>query len=141
MQGLAAIVPINLGQAYVCRQLSAAGLSATYVVLYVMASFCLATGAFHPESSHDGQRHQHDHHHHEPRPVREPSSSSAAVTPDLCDFALRVLSTPLWHALPALPIAVLTTPTRVPVELPFTAFSIAAVNSIRAPPEGPLDVA
>jgi hypothetical protein len=69
------------------RQTCATGIVSAYSLTYLLASLCLATGAFHPAppASHHHESHSHDHHHDAP---------SDARGLDICDFALQILLTP-----------------------------------------------
>ena len=72
------------------RHACATGIVSAYSLAYLLASLCLATGAFHPSVNapsaserHDPQAH--DHHHDAP---------SNARWLDICDFALQAILAP-----------------------------------------------
>ena len=69
------------------RYACATGIVSAYSLAYLLASLCLATGAFHPAppASYHHDAHAHDHHHDAP---------SDAGWLDICDFALQMLLTP-----------------------------------------------
>ena len=139
MQSISAILPIDQSRAWSFQKLCAAGLSAMYVILYLMASLCLATGVFHPDTAHESAHHPHDHHHHDHGPVHE--SSPAAATPDVCDVVLQALMTPLWRLAPTMPVSALSSPMQVPADALYLPLYITTVNTIRAPPRRLCDVA
>lgn len=82
---------------YRLRYAFALGIGFSYGVTYLLVSWCLATGVFHPstDTSHASHHHHHDghaHHHH----AEHDSSSSDTSWADICDFALQVLLTSAW---------------------------------------------
>jgi hypothetical protein len=77
-----------------CLRLACAlGTGCTYGFTYLLVSWCLATGVFHPStdtspaSHHHAGAHPHDHHH-------ETSSDPSWL--DICRFALQILLTSVW---------------------------------------------
>ena len=114
------------------RRVYALSLSATYGLLLLLASFCVATGIFHVKAPHDAHHHHagSDAHHH-----TAPDAHHASPVPDICDIVhqvctslvLSVVSLPTL-ALPQGPALVETAPSLV-ASTPLTAFSI------RSPPE------
>ena len=114
------------------RRLGALSLSATYVVLLLLASFCVATGIFHAEVPHDV------HHHHagsEAHRHTPPDAHHTAPVPDICDMVHQVCSAlVLW----TVPLPTLTLPPGpVPVQTvrSFVDSLSPSPCCIRAPPE------
>lgn len=130
MQSNSAKLPRFGRRACVCQSLGAAGLSAMYVSLYCLASFCLATGAFHPDDPLERPHHSHHHQH-----QHDPSTQPGAAVPDVCDFALQIVSTPLWYFAPALPVMAFWRQTQVLADASGLPLYLTIVNTIRAPPE------
>jgi len=75
------------------QRLCALTLCATSLLLYLLASLCLATGFFH----HVTPSQAHHHHHHGPD-AHQPSR-----LPDICDFAQQALTTTVVAPVPLLP--------------------------------------
>jgi hypothetical protein len=84
----------SLGSSPRRRWFCALGLSASYSVLYVFASLCLATGVFHPEAR---DHHAHPHHDHSAHEHGASESHPLPALPDICDFTLQVLMTVMWQ--------------------------------------------
>ena len=112
------------------RQTCAAGIVSAYSLAYLLASLCLATGAFHPTvtappASHHHDAHAHDHQHDVP---------SDTHWLDICDFALQMLLTPA--SLPAPDSIAVGGPSEALRGLDHDAIpaSLPADLSIRSPP-------
>ncbi len=80
------------------RDACALGIGFSYVLTYLLVSWCLATGAFHaatdtPHTSHHHEDAHAQHHHHD-----TPSSERSWV--DICDVALQVLLASAWFPSP-----------------------------------------
>ena len=108
----------SLGSSRRRRWFCALGLSASYSVLYLFASLCLATGLLHPEAR---DHHAHSHHNHSAHAHRASESHPIPALPDMCDFTLQALMTvmgqgpytphftllqaqPQWDTMPAAPV-------------------------------------
>ncbi len=91
------------------RRLCALSLSATYSVLLLLASLCIATGMFHAEAPPDA------HHHHAGSAAHHhaaPDAHHASAVPDICDIVHQACTAlVLWTvllptlALPQSPVA------------------------------------
>ena len=113
------------------RRLCALSLSATYSVLLLLASLCIATGMFHAEAPPDAHHHHAGsaaHHHH------APDAHHASAVPDICDIVHQVCTAlVLWTVL--LPrLALPQSP--VPIQLLRSCVDSTPSSpfSIRAPP-------
>ena len=113
------------------RRLCALSLSATYSVLLLLASLCIATGMFHGATPPDA----HHHHagsaaHHHAAPDAPPASS----VPDICNIVHQVCTAlVLWTVL--LPtLALPQSPSPVQIVRSFVDCTPPSPCSIRAPP-------
>ena len=113
------------------RWLGALSLSATYGVLVLLASLCVATGLFHGQMPHAAHHHQAGSaaHHHGP-----PDTHHASPVPDLCDLVHQVCTALVLWSVP-LPMLTLS-PRLLPVPLvhSFVNALPSSPCSIRAPP-------
>lgn len=109
----------------------ALGLSMTYGVLYLFASVCLATGAFHPDSP-DNTHHHHDASHHQSD--ANPHDTSASL-PDICDVALQALTTTAVHTVHLPSLVLPPGETLAPALYPVVLAESGVSPSIRAPPD------
>ena len=113
------------------RRLCALSLSATYSVLLLLASLCIATGMFHVAAPPDA----HHHHagsaaHHHAAPDAHPTSP----VPDLCDLVHQVCTAlVLWTVLPPT-LALPQSPVQVQIVRSFVDSTPSSPFSIRAPP-------
>jgi hypothetical protein len=113
------------------RRLGALSLSATYSVLLLLASLCMATGVFHaeaPPAAHHHQAGSAAHHH------AAPDAHRASPVPDICDIVHQVCTAlVLWAVI----LPTLGLPQRpVPVQIVCSRVDStpSARFSIRAPP-------
>src|SRR2546422_1416706 len=113
------------------RWLGALSLSATYGVLVLLTSLCVATGLLHVQAPHDG------HHHHagsEASHHLPPNAHHASPVPDLCDLVHQVCTALVLWSVP-LPTRTLS-PSLLPVPLVHSLVNALPPSplSIRAPP-------
>jgi hypothetical protein len=113
------------------RWLGALSLSATYGVLVLLASVCVATGLLHGQAPHEGHHHHTgaDAHHHAP-----PDAHPASPVPDLCDLVHQVCTALVLWSVP-LPILAWS-PRFLPIALVHRVVNALPPTpcSIRAPP-------
>jgi hypothetical protein len=113
------------------HRLCALSLSATYSVLLLLASLCVATGMFHAAAPPDVHHHHADsaaHHH------AAPDAHHASTVPDVCDIVHQACTAlVLWTVL--LPTLALSQ-SAVPVQIvrSFVDSTSSSPFSIRAPP-------
>ena len=113
------------------RRLCALSLSATYSVLLLLASLCVATGMFHAEAPPDAHQHHAGpaaHHH------AAPDAHHASAVPDICDIVHQACTAlVLWTVL--LPtLALPQSPVPVQIVPRFVDSTPSSSFSIRAPP-------
>ena len=113
------------------HRLCALSLSATYGVLLLLASLCIATGVFHAEAPPDA------HHHHAGSAAHHhatPDAHHASPVPDICDIVHQACTAlVLWTVvLPTL--ALLQSPVPVQIVHSFVDSTPPSPFSIRAPP-------
>jgi hypothetical protein len=113
------------------RRLCALSLSATYSVLLLLASLCIATGIFHAEAPPEA------HHHHGASAAHQhavPDAHHASHVPDICDIVHQVCTAlVLWSVL--LPVLALPqNPVSVQIVLSRVDSTPASPFSSRAPP-------
>ena len=113
------------------RRLCALSLSATYSVLLLLASLCIATGMFHAEAPPDA------HHHHAGSAAHHhtaPETHRASTVLDICDIVHQACTAlVLWTVL--LPrFALPQSPVTVQIVLSFVDSTPSSPFSIRAPP-------
>ena len=113
------------------RWLGALSLSATYGVLLLLSSVCVATGILHVQAPHD-EHHHHagsEAHHHAP-----PDTHPSSPVPDLCDLVHQVCTA---LVLGSVPLPTLTLSPRLP-PIPLVHSFVNTLPpspfSIRAPP-------
>jgi hypothetical protein len=113
------------------HRLCALSLSATYSVLLLLASLCMATGVFHAEAPPDAHYHHAGsaaHHH------AAPDAHHASPVPDICDIVHQVCTAlVLWTVL-LLTLALPQRPVSVPMVCDRVDSTPSAHFSIRAPP-------
>jgi hypothetical protein len=113
------------------RWLGALSLSATYGMLWLLASLCVATGLFHGQALPDVHQHHAGSaaHHHAP-----PDARHASPVPDLCDLVHQVCTALILWSVP-LPTLTLS-PRLLPVPLVYSFVNAfpSSPFSIRAPP-------
>ena len=113
------------------RWLGALSLSATYGVLVLLASVCVATGLLHEQAPHDEHHHHAGSHAHQHVP---PDTHPASPLPDICDLVHQVcMALALW----SVPLPTLTlSPRLLPVPLVHSFLHAHAPSplNIRAPP-------
>ena len=113
------------------RRLCALSLSATYSVLLLLASLCIATGMFHAEAPPDA------HHHHAGSVAHrhtDPDAHHASAVPDICDIVHQACTAMvLWTVL--LPtLALPQSPAPVQIVRSHVDSTPSSPCSIRAPP-------
>jgi hypothetical protein len=114
------------------RRLCALSLSATYSVLLVLASLCVATGLFHAAAPHGTHHHHADsaaaHHH------AAPDARHASPVPDICDIVHQVCTTLVLWAVPLPTLTLSSGPAPVKTVCSFVDSLLPSSCSIRAPP-------
>lgn len=102
-----------------------------YCALYLFASLCLATGMFHPESSHIAHHTHTDHesHHH-----TDQHGQRTMFPPDVCDFILCVMTTTVWHSTSVPSVSLFRGRLVSPAMQATPGVQVAEWRCIRAPP-------
>jgi hypothetical protein len=113
------------------RWLCALSLSATYGVLLLLASLCVATGLFHVQAPHD------EHHHHagsDAHPHPSPDAHPAPPIPDICDLVHQVCTVLVLESVLLLTLMLPLGPRPVSLVHRFLNALSPSPYSIRAPP-------
>jgi hypothetical protein len=113
------------------HRLCALSLSATYSVLLLLASLCIATGMFHAEVPPDVQHHHagsttHQHH--------APDAHHASRVPDICDIVHQVCTALVLWTVQLPTLALPQSPFPVQIVHSFVDSTPSSPFSIRAPP-------
>ena len=122
------------------RRLCALSLSATYGLLLLLASFCIATGIFHVEAPHDAQHHHAPPgaHHHAGSDTRHPAPPDAHHTsplPDICDMVHQAFTAMVLWTVPLPTLALPQGQALVETVRSLVDSTPPIPFSIRAPPE------
>jgi len=113
------------------RRLCALSLSATYSILLLLASLCIATGMFHGAAPPDA------HHHHAGSAAHHhaaPDTRPASPVPDICDIVHQVCTAVVLWTVSLPTLALPQSPVSVRIVHSFVDSTPSLPFSIRAPP-------